>query len=57
MAMLFERSGVSRALGLGLGLRGWLYTAAVLILPIRLLFHEPFVLRVVVPFMELLGAA
>jgi hypothetical protein len=56
-AVMLERSALGRAAGLGRGLRGWVFTAAVLLLPIRLLFHDPFVLRVVVPFMDALGAA
>jgi hypothetical protein len=57
IAILAERSSVGRFLGLGRGWRGWLFAAIVLIVPIRLLFHDTFVLRVVVPFMETLGAA
>ncbi len=56
-AVVIERSKLGRALGLGDGWRGWLFTALVLLLPIRLLFHDPFVLDVVLPFMNALGAA
>ncbi len=57
LAILLEKSHAGRMLGLRRGLRGWLFTAAVLLLPVRLLFHDPFVERVVVPFMQALGAA
>jgi hypothetical protein len=57
VAILAERSRVGRFLGLGRGWRGWLFASFVLLAPVRLLFHETFVLRVVVPFMEALGAA
>jgi hypothetical protein len=56
-AVLFERSRPGQFLRLGRGWRGWLFTCLVLLLPVRLLFHDAFVLRVVVPFMQSLGAA
>jgi hypothetical protein len=56
-AILFERSSPGRALGLGRGWRGWLFTAIVLLLPVRLLFHASFVTKIVLPFMHALGAA
>jgi hypothetical protein len=56
-AILFERTSTGRAIGLGAGWRGWLFALLILLGPARLLFHDPFVLRVVVPFMEALGAA
>ena len=56
VALLVERSALGRSLGLGKGVRGWLFTALVLLGPARLLFHDPFVMRIVVPVMEALGA-
>jgi hypothetical protein len=56
-AILFERSSAGKAIGLGRGWRGWFFTALVLLLPARLLLHDPFVTKVVVPFMRALGAA
>jgi hypothetical protein len=56
-AIVFERSPIGKSLGLGRGLRGWLFTAVALLLPVRLLFHDPFVTRIVVPFMRACGAA
>jgi hypothetical protein len=54
-AMFFERSPLGRRVGLGSGWRGWLYTGFIVLLPAGLLFHPPFVLRVIVPFMHALG--
>jgi hypothetical protein len=56
LGVLAERSPVGRRLGLGRGWRGRAFTAATLLLPLPLLFHIPFVTRVVVPFMNALGA-
>jgi hypothetical protein len=53
-AILIERSSAGKAIGLG---RGWLFAALVLLLPARLLLHDPFVTRIVLPFMQALGAA
>jgi hypothetical protein len=55
-AMLLERSKAGKALGLGRGWHGWLFTALVLIAPAGLLFHPPFVRGVVLPFMQAIGA-
>jgi alginate O-acetyltransferase complex protein AlgI len=57
IAILFEKSLFGRRLGLGSGWRGWLFTAAALLVPAPLLFHRPFVIEVVIPFMRALGAA
>jgi hypothetical protein len=57
VALLFERSRLGQAVGLGHGWRGWLYTASVLALPAYMLFHPPFVKNIIVPFMSALGAA
>jgi len=56
IGLLAERSPVGRCLGLGRGWRGRAFTAATLVLPLPLLFHMPFVTRIVVPFMGALGA-
>jgi hypothetical protein len=55
-AMVIERSRFGRRVGLGSGWSGRLFAAAVLITPAGLLFHPPFVLGVVVPFMRAVGA-
>ncbi len=57
VAILSEKSRPGRALGLGRGVRGWLFTAIALLAPARLLFHDRFVTAVVLPFMTALGAA
>lgn len=54
--LLVERSHVGRWLGLGKGWRGWLFTLVCLLVPAPLLFHPPFVTRVVVPFLHAIGA-
>lgn len=51
-----ERSRVGKRLGLRHGWRGWLFTAAITLGPVFLLFHRPFVLRVILPFLHALGA-
>jgi hypothetical protein len=55
-AMLVERSRTGRRLGAGRGQTGRLFTMLVLIVPLGLLFHPPFVEHVIVPFMRVLGA-
>jgi hypothetical protein len=56
LGILAERSLAGRRLGLGRGWRGRAFTAAMLVLPLPVLFHVPFVRRLVVPFMGALGA-
>jgi hypothetical protein len=56
MGLFIERSQPARRLGLGRGVRGWLFTMAFLLLPARLLFHRPFVVGIIVPFMHAIGA-
>jgi alginate O-acetyltransferase complex protein AlgI len=53
-AILVERSRFGRALGLGRGWRGWLFAAVVLIAPVGLLFHPPFVRNVILQFLLIL---
>jgi alginate O-acetyltransferase complex protein AlgI len=55
-AIAVERSRRGRALGLGRGWGGRLFTAAVLLGPALLLFHPPFLERVALPFMRVMGA-
>lgn len=54
--VLAERSRAGRTLGLGGGGRGWLFTVTLLLVPAPLLFHWPFVTRVMVPFLQALEA-
>jgi hypothetical protein len=51
-----ERSHFGRAIGLRNGARGWAFTMCVLTLPACALLHPPFVLRIVVPFMQAVRA-
>ncbi len=55
-ALLAERSRLGKAAGLGRGLCGWLFTLLVLLVPAGLLFHPPFVTRIVLPFLRAIGA-
>jgi hypothetical protein len=49
IAVLVERSKLGKRAGLGEGWPGRLFAAAVVLLPIALLFHPPFVLNAIVP--------
>jgi len=55
-AILFERSRVVRAFDICGSWRGWLFTALTVLIPAPLLFHEPFITKIVLPFMQALGA-
>lgn len=52
----FERSPVGKRLGLGSGLRGWLFAVVLAAAPAFLLFHPWFVHRVILPFLAAIGA-
>jgi alginate O-acetyltransferase complex protein AlgI len=56
LGLLVERSPVGTRLGLRGGPRGRVYALIVAAAPAFWLFHPPFVLRVIVPFMHALGA-
>jgi alginate O-acetyltransferase complex protein AlgI len=51
-ALFMERSGWGRRVGLGSGVRGWLFAAAVVLLPAGLLFHGPFIHQVILPMLH-----
>ncbi len=51
-----ERSRFGHTVGLRKGVRGRAFTMAVVAAPACALFHPPFVLRIVVPFMRVVGA-
>ena len=53
--MLFEKSRFGRSLGLGRGLRGWLFTMACTAGPAFWLFHPVFVRNVILPILRALG--
>ncbi len=52
IAVLFEHSRAGKQLGLGRGVRGWFFALAVIVGPAGLLFHPPFITRVVLPFLN-----
>jgi hypothetical protein len=56
LGVLTERSAVAERLGLGSGLRGWIFTMVVVAGPAFWLFHPPFVREVILPFMQAIGA-
>jgi len=56
VAMAIERSPFGHRIGLGSGWSGRLFAVVVLVAPSGLLFHRPFVVGVIVPFMRALGA-
>lgn len=51
-AVLLERSRIGRHCGLSRGWRGRVYAAVVVLAPLGLLFHQPFLQRVVLPTLE-----
>ncbi len=55
LGLLAEKSRLGQKLGLGRGWRGRVFTAIVVIGPAFGLFHPPFVLNVVVPFLDVLS--
>ena len=54
--LFLERTKAARKLGIGSGKIGWLFTLSILALPAPLLFHRPFVTRIIIPFMHAMGA-
>lgn len=54
VGLLVERSKTARRLGLGTGWPSRLFTAAILVAPVGLLFPQPFVVDIVAPFLEAL---
>jgi alginate O-acetyltransferase complex protein AlgI len=55
LALLLERTGPVRRI-MHNPLCGWFYTAVFVLGPAGLLFHVPFLTRVIAPFLELIGA-
>jgi hypothetical protein len=56
LGVAIERSAFGRHSSLRAGARGWLFMAVFTAVPAFLLFHPPFVLRVMLPFMEAIHA-
>lgn len=54
VGVMFERSGLGKRLGLRHGAIGRIYCAALVLAPVGLLFHPPFVERVIVPMLTML---
>jgi D-alanyl-lipoteichoic acid acyltransferase DltB (MBOAT superfamily) len=55
-AILVSRGVISKKIHLRNGLVGWSFTILTLVLPAPMLFHDKFVLDVIIPFMVFLGA-
>jgi predicted DCC family thiol-disulfide oxidoreductase YuxK len=51
-----ERSRIGHAIGLGRGIRGWLFTLFVTVAPVFWLFHSPFIRHVILPMLKAIGA-
>ena len=56
LGVAVERSPFGQHVGLRQGVSGWLFMAVLTAGPVFLLFHPPFVLRVVLPFMKAIQA-
>jgi alginate O-acetyltransferase complex protein AlgI len=56
LAMVGERTRLGRRIGLGRGLRGWLFTVIVTAGPAYWLFHPAFMERVILPMLHAIGA-
>jgi hypothetical protein len=50
--VLVERSAAGRQIGIGHGWKGWLFTMLVLVVPLPLLVHAPFINEVAVPMLR-----
>ena len=56
VGLLAQRTRMAKRLGMGTGWGGRLLTGVVLLGPLPLLFHAEFIERVILPFMEVIGA-
>lgn len=56
LGVVVERSTWGMQLGLGRGFLGWAFTLLFAAGPAFWLFHPPFVMRVIIPFMQAMGA-
>jgi hypothetical protein len=56
LGVILERSSLGKMLALRGGISGWVFMAAMTAGPAFWLFHPPFVMRVVLPFMRAIGA-
>jgi hypothetical protein len=55
LGVIAERSETGKRLGLGRGVRGWLWTVLIAAGPVFFLFHPWFVTRVMAPFLRAIG--
>lgn len=55
-AISVSRSKIGKQLGLKTGWRGWLFAVTTLLGPVELLFHRPFALEIILPFLKAVGA-
>jgi hypothetical protein len=56
LGLMAQRSELGRAMGLTEGSVARAFTALVLIAPLPLLFHDAFIMRIILPFMDVIGA-
>jgi alginate O-acetyltransferase complex protein AlgI len=56
LGAIIEHTRFGRALELGNGVRGWLFTLAVTVAPLFWLFHPPFIHHVILPMLTAIGA-
>jgi len=56
LGVSLERSRLGRRIGLQEGISAWIFMVVVTAAPVFWLFHPPFVLRVIVPFMRAIHA-
>ncbi len=56
VGLLFERSRLGKRIGTRKGVIGRLFCAVVTLGPVCLLFHQPFVERVVIPMFTVIGS-
>ena len=56
LGVLAERSDWGRRVGLGRGLRGWLFTVVFTGAPVFWLFHPVFINNIILPMLRAIGA-
>jgi len=56
LGLTIEKSTWGKAIGLGDGVRGWVFTVLFTVGPAYWLFHPIFIDRVIIPFMDAIGA-
>lgn len=57
VGMTLQKSRFARVHRFQKGWKGWLFTMSFAAIPLPLLFHSPFILRVIIPFLEVIGAS